>query len=431
MTRTVVIRPDIFHSKNTSRHPERGLQEAVALAKSIDLLVVDAKIIKIRRLSPSTLFGTGIIRSLAESLDNQKIELVIVDGKLSPTQQRKLETEWKCKVIDRTGIILEIFQARANTHEGRLQVELAALDYQRSRLVRAWTHLERQRGGRGFLAGPGESQIESDRRQIDQRRSQIRANLDKVVKTRHLQRAPREKIPLPLVALVGYTNAGKSTLFNRLTTSNTYTANQLFATLDPKMCKVVLPSGSPVILSDTVGFIGDIPTELIAAFRATLEELYHASIFLHVRDFSDPDNLNQKRDVQKTLKELGIEDGDSSVKMIQVLNKIDLLRNSSSIFDLDADKEGENVVSVSSKTGQGCDKLLTAIDAILMKQRQIFNIKIPMSEGSALAWLYRNGAVLSRKEEKADLLLKVSMEPGTKAKFQSNFGSLSLKSTLF
>ena len=431
MTRTVVIRPDIFYLQNTCRHPERGLQEAVALAKSIDLLVVDAKIIKIRRLSPSTLFGTGIIKSLAESVDNQKIELVLVDGKLSPTQQRKLETEWKCKVIDRTGIILEIFQARANTHEGRLQVELAALDYQRSRLVRAWTHLERQRGGRGFLAGPGESQIESDRRQIDQRRNQIRANLDKVVKTRHLQRAPREKIPLPLVALVGYTNAGKSTLFNRLTTSNTYTANQLFATLDPKMCKVVLPSGSPVILSDTVGFIGDIPTELIAAFRATLEELYHASIFLHVRDFSDPDNLNQKREVQKTLKELGIDDGNNSVKMIEVLNKIDLLRNSNSIFNLTADKAGENVVSVSSKTGQGCDKLLTAIDTILMKERQIFNIKIPMSEGSALAWLYRNGAVLSRKEEKTDLLLKVSMEPGKKAKFQSNFGSPSLKSTSF
>ena len=431
MTRTVIIRPDIFCSKNAYRDPERGIQEAVALAKSIDLLVVDAKIIKIRRLSPSTLFGTGTIKSLAVNIDNQKIELVFVDGKLSPVQQRKLETEWKCKVIDRTGIILEIFQTRANTHEGRLQVELAALDYQRSRLVRAWTHLERQRGGRGFLAGPGESQIEADRRQIDQRRNQIRATLNKVVKTRQVQRIPREKIPLPLVALVGYTNAGKSTLFNRLSRSNTYTANQLFATLDPKMCKIVLPSGSPVILSDTVGFIGDIPTELIAAFRATLEELCHASIFLHVRDFSDPDNLNQKRDVQKTLKELGIEDGDNNLKMIEVLNKIDLLIDNTSISELYAKKKKKNVVSISSKTGLGCDELLRSIDAILMKQRQIFEIKIPMSDGSALAWLYRNGVVLSRIEGKTDLLLKVSMEPEKKAKFQSSFGPLSAKPSLF
>ena len=431
MTRSVIIRPDTFRSKNRHRNPKRGLQEAVALAKSINLVVIEARIIKIRELSPATLFGTGTIRYLATIFRDQNIQLAIIDATISPMQQRKLETEWKCKVIDRTGLILEIFQARANTHEGRLQVELAALDYQKSRLVRAWTHLERQRGGRGFLAGPGESQIESDKRQIEQRRAQIRTNLDKVVKTRRLQRAPREKIPLPLVALVGYTNAGKSTLFNYLSKSKAYSANQLFATLDPKMSKIVLPSGIPVILSDTVGFIGDIPTELIAAFQATLEELCHASILLHVRDFSDPDNLNQKRDVQQTLQKLGIEEGDNNRRVIQVLNKIDLLDDSLKNFHLVDEKKEENVVSISSTTGEGCNKLLKAIDSILMKQRHVFDIRIPMSEGSALAWLYRNGAVLSRTEEKTDLLLKVSMEPGKKAKFSSNFGRLDPKSNLF
>ncbi len=426
-----MIRPDTFYSKNKYRDPERGLQEAVALAKSINLSVIDAKIIKIRRLTPATLFGTGTTKSLAVSLTNQKIDLVVVDGKLSPTQQRQLETEWKCKVIDRTGLILEIFQARASTHEGRLQVELATLDYQKNRLVRAWTHLERQRGGRGFLAGPGESQIESDRRQISQRRAQIRANLDKVVKTRQLQRIPREKVPLPLVALVGYTNAGKSTLFNHLSRSNTYVADQLFATLDPKMSKIVLPSGCPIILSDTVGFIGDIPTELIAAFRATLEELSHARVLLHIRDVSDPDNLNQKRDVQHTLRELGIKDEDNNQAIIQVLNKIDLLRTFPNISPLPIDKETKNIVSISSKTGEGCDELLGVIDAILMERRKIFNIKIPMSEGAALAWLYRNGVVLSRTEEKTDLLLRVSLEPEQKAKFHSNFARLEAKSDFF
>ena len=405
------------------RNPQQGLDEAVALAKSINLLIAHARVINIKKINPASLFGRGTTVSLAKEIAAQKIDLVVIDSKLSPSQQRNLETRWKCKVIDRTGLILEIFRDRAHTHEGSLQVELAALDYQRSRLVRAWTHLERQRGGRGFLGGPGESQIEADRRHIDQRRRQIRLNLDKVVQTRNLQRIPRKKIPLPLVALVGYTNAGKSTLFNLLTQSNSHAANQLFATLDPKMRKIVLPSGSSVVLSDTVGFISDIPTELIAAFRATLEELLHATILLHIRDFPNPDTLNQKRDVQATLEQLGLSNDNGPI-VIEVLNKIDLLDQNERNSLLLINNKRKKQIAISSKTGIGCESLLQALDEVISEKHAIFDIRIPATDGSTLAWLYRNGTVLSRRDSSMDVLLKVSMTPTLKARFRSNFGRL-------
>ena len=405
------------------RNPQQGLDEAVALAKSINLLIAHARVINIKKINPASLFGRGTTVSLAKEIAAQKINLVVIDSKLSPSQQRNLETRWKCKVIDRTGLILEIFRDRAHTHEGRLQVELAALDYQRSRLVRAWTHLERQRGGRGFLGGPGESQIEADRRHIDQRRRQIRLNLDKVVQTRNLQRIPRKKIPLPLVALVGYTNAGKSTLFNLLTQSNSHAADQLFATLDPKMRKIVLPSGSSVVLSDTVGFISDIPTELIVAFRATLEELLHATILLHIRDFSTADSLNQKRDVQATLAQLGLR-SDNGPILIEVLNKVDLLDQNERNSLVTINNKIKTQIAISSKTGIGCQRLLETLDEVISEKHDIFDIRIPVTDGSTLAWLYRNGTVLSRRDSSMDVLLKVSMTPTLKARFRSNFGRL-------
>ena len=423
MTQIFVLRPYMRNAHKIQRNPQQGLDEAVALAKSINLLIAHARVINIKKINPASLFGRGTTVSLAKEIAAQKIDLVVIDSKLSPSQQRNLETRWKCKVIDRTGLILEIFRDRAHTHEGSLQVELAALDYQRSRLVRAWTHLERQRGGRGFLGGPGESQIEADRRHIDQRRRQIRLNLDKVVQTRNLQRIPRKKIPLPLVALVGYTNAGKSTLFNLLTQSNSHAANQLFATLDPKMRKIVLPSGSSVVLSDTVGFISDIPTELIAAFRATLEELLHATILLHIRDFPNPDTLNQKRDVQATLEQLGLSNDNGPI-VIEVLNKIDLLDQNERNSLLLINDKGKKQIAISSKTGIGCESLLQALDEVISEKHDIFDIRIPATDGSTLAWLYRNGTVLSRRDSSMDVLLKVSMTPTLKARFRSNFGRL-------
>ena len=423
MTQIFVLRPYMRNAHKIQRNPQQGLDEAVALAKSINLLIAHARVINIKKINPASLFGRGTTVSLAKEIAAQKIDLVVIDSKLSPSQQRNLETRWKCKVIDRTGLILEIFRDRAHTHEGSLQVELAALDYQRSRLVRAWTHLERQRGGRGFLGGPGESQIEADRRHIDQRRRQIRLNLDKVVQTRNLQRIPRKKIPLPLVALVGYTNAGKSTLFNLLTQSNSHAANQLFATLDPKMRKIVLPSGSSVVLSDTVGFISDIPTELIAAFRATLEELLHATILLHIRDFPNPDTLNQKRDVQATLEQIGLSNDNGPI-VIEVLNKIDLLDQNERNSLLLINNKRKKQIAISSKTGIGCESLLQALDEVISEKHDIFDIRIPATDGSTLAWLYRNGTVLSRRDSSMDVLLKVSMTPTLKARFRSNFGRL-------
>ena len=399
------------------------MREAISLTKSISLCVVDARIVKVRRKNPATLFASNTVSLLERRISEYTIDLVVIDYELSPIQQRNLETSWDCKVIDRTGLILEIFRERANSHEGKLQVELASLEYQRSRLVRAWTHLERQRGGRGFLGGPGESQIESDRRQIDRRKKQIQKSLNKVVETRRLQRTPRQRVPLPLVALVGYTNAGKSTLFNYLTGSNSFVANQLFATLDPRIRKIVLPSGLSIILSDTVGFISDIPTQLIAAFRATLEELEHADILLHIRDIANPENLNQKRDVEQTMEHLNIRK-DGEPKVLEVLNKIDLLQEDIKNSLLRSDIKEKNRFPISSHTGAGSRELLTAIDKIIARNNDVVDIKIPTSEGAALAWLYRHGTILSRTDSKEKISVKVSMAPSAKARFRSSFKHL-------
>lgn len=360
--------------------------------------MIGGEIVRLARPVPGTLIGKGGVDTLGATIAEQKIGLVVVDGTLSPVQQRNLERRWQAKVIDRTGLILEIFGARARTHEGRLQVELAALSYQRSRLVRSWTHLERQRGGFGFLGGPGESQLEIDRRLIGERIAKLKRELDDVKRTRALHREARRRVPYPVVALVGYTNAGKSTLFNRLTRSSVGAENMLFATLEPTMRRLDLPSGKTVILSDTVGFISDLPTHLVAAFRATLEEVTEADIVVHVRDAHHPDSAAQRADVLTVLSDLGlgglVEDG-----LIEVLNKIDLLDAASREALLNQTQRNEEVVALSARTGEGCEALLGIIAARLDRGTQAVRIDVPLSDGKTLAWLYERGEVLGRRDD--------------------------------
>ncbi len=413
--RALVVHPAI---KNLSGHRgESGharsldarLDEAVGLARAINLEVIGSEIVRLARPVPGTLIGSGNVDTLATKIDEQQIGLVVVDGALSPVQQRNLERRWKAKVIDRTGLILEIFGARARTHEGRLQVELAALSYQRSRLVRSWTHLERQRGGFGFLGGPGESQLEIDRRLIGERIAKLKRELEDVKRTRALHREARKRVPYPVVALVGYTNAGKSTLFNRLTRSSVAAQDLLFATLDPTMRRLDLPSGKTVILSDTVGFISDLPTHLVAAFRATLEEVTEADIVVHVRDAHHPDSAAQRSDVLAVLRELGlgqlVEDG-----LIEVLNKIDLLSEEARESLLNQAQRNQEVVALSAVTGEGCDALLSTVAARLDRAMQPLRIDIPLSDGKTLAWIYARGEVLGRRddEEAAHLSVRLS-----------------------
>ena len=398
------------------RAAESRLAEAVGLAEAISLDIDDAIAVPLAAAKPATLFGRGKVEELKGLIAARDIELVIVDGTLSPVQQRNLERAWNCKVIDRTGLILEIFGDRAQTREGRLQVELAALDYQRSRLVRSWTHLERQRGGHGFLGGPGESQIESDRRQIDGRIIRIRRELETVVRTRALHRSARKRKPYPVVALVGYTNAGKSTLFNRLTGATVNTEDKLFATLDPTLRGASLPSGRRIILSDTVGFISALPTGLIAAFRATLEEVIEADIIVHVRDIAHPDTLAQRSDVHGVLQELGLGEAVEG-GMIEARNKIDLLdpeerRRLANI----AEREGGGVL-LSASTGSGCDELLSMIDARLAEGRRIIDVTIDLSDGATMAWLYSHGEVLERVDDQNSCRLKVGLTPENAARF--------------
>ena len=379
------------------------------MARAIDLDVVRAETIRLARPAPATLFGSGNVETLRGIIAENEIGLVVVDATLSPVQQRNLERRWQAKVIDRTGLILEIFGARARTHEGRLQVELAALSYQRSRLVRSWTHLERQRGGFGFLGGPGESQLEIDRRLIGERIARLRRELDEVKRTRALHREARRRVPYPVIALVGYTNAGKSTLFNRLTRSEVAAEDLLFATLDPTMRRLDLPSSRKAILSDTVGFISDLPTHLVAAFRATLEEVTEADIVVHVRDAHHPDSDAQRADVLAVLGDLGLghlaEDG-----LIEVLNKIDLLEPGERETLLNQAQRNTQTVPLSAATGEGCDGLLRLIDHRLEDSARPVRLDVPLSDGKTLAWIYEHGEVLGRRDdaEAAHLSVRLS-----------------------
>ena len=389
----------------------------MALAAALPAIeVVGGEIVRLPTAHAGMLFGSGKIADLKARLAEAEVGLVLVDGPVSPVQQRNLEKEWGVKLLDRTGLILEIFADRARTREGVLQVELAALSYQRTRLVRAWTHLERQRGGFGFVGGPGETQIEADRRAIDDEVIKIRRQLGRVVKTRALHRAARRKVPFPIVALVGYTNAGKSTLFNRMTGAEVLAKDMLFATLDPTMRGVVLPSGQKVILSDTVGFISDLPTELVAAFRATLEEVLEADLILHVRDISHPETEEQAADVRAILESLGV---DENVPLFEIWNKIDLLADEARAALLVEDARKPGIHAVSALTGEGLGPLLDAIETTLGSERFAADLALPFTAGRRRAWLYENGVVTGEEETAEGHRLHVRWTARQKAAFEA------------
>ncbi|MEQ1651060.1 MAG: GTPase HflX [Hyphomicrobium sp.] len=377
--------------------PENRLAEAVGLANAIDLDIVDAVIVPLSEPRPSTLLGSGKVEELRAIISDNEIGLVVVDHIVTPVQQRNLEKTWNTKVVDRTGLILEIFGSRARTREGVLQVELAHLSYQKGRLVRAWTHLERQRGGGGFLGGPGEAQIELDRRMLQDRIDAIKADLKEVVKTRELHRKGRRKVPYPIVAIVGYTNAGKSTLFNKITGAGVLAMDQVFATLDPTMRELKLPSARKIILSDTVGFISDLPTMLVAAFRATLEEVIEADLILHVRDIAHDETEAQAHDVEKVLSDLGIDTLPADSHILEVWNKVDLL-DADRLIELqhEAIRDERKPVLVSAQTGAGLDDLFAAIDARLGRADEVLDVIIPGHQGALIAWLYENAEVMTR-----------------------------------
>jgi len=380
------------------RAPQARLEEAVGLAQAIDLAVVDSGLVAISDIRPATYIGKGKVDEIAGLVKSSEAGIVVMDCALSPVQQRNLEQAWGAKVLDRTGLILEIFGRRAQTREGTLQVELAHLTYQKSRLVRSWTHLERQRGGFGFLGGPGESQLETDRRLIEERIARIEGDLEKVKRTRGLHRASRRRVPYPIVALVGYTNAGKSTLFNRITSARVLSADMLFATLDPTLRAIDLPHGTRVILSDTVGFISDLPTMLVAAFRATLEEVIDADVILHVRDVSHEDSEAQSHDVEDVLRQLGI-DIDQPSRIIEVLNKIDRLdpaARTSVENSVERQPREQRPVIVSALTGESVDRLLATIEARIAEGWLTFDLTLDSSDGAGLSWLHRHTEVLDR-----------------------------------
>lgn len=406
-------RADPRHAPVPRANADR-LEEAVGLAQAIDLDVAGGIVVPVPQPRPATLFGSGKVEEIKAEIEERDTGLVIVDHAISPVQQRNLERAWNVKVVDRTGLILEIFGRRARTREGRLQVELAHLSYQKSRLVRSWTHLERQRGGGGFLGGPGERQLELDRRMLQDRIDALKKDLEGVVRTRSLHRAGRAKVPYPVVAIVGYTNAGKSTLFNRVTGAGVMAKDQVFATLDPTMREVVLPSGRRIILSDTVGFISNLPTALVAAFRATLEEVVAADLITHVRDISRPDTDAQARDVEGVLRDLGIDPQAAGSPVIEVWNKIDRLDpDAREELENDAARYDRSCILVSAATGEGIAELLTAIDVRLGARDDDVHILIEPGQGRLLSWIHANAQVLdqaSGDDGHIDLHVRIAAE---------------------
>ena len=423
-TRAYVLHPVSRGDAGAMERAQARLEEAAGLAAAIDLTVIGKESVRISKRVPATLIGSGGVQRIAEIVKSHEAGLVVFDCAISPTQQRNLEKAWSCKVIDRTALILEIFGERARTSEGRLQVELAHLSYQRSRLVRSWTHLERQRGGFGFVGGPGESQIEIDRRLIDDRIAKIKLELETVTRRRDIQRKARKRVPHPVVALVGYTNAGKSTLFNRLTGAEVLAKDLLFATLDPTMRGRVLPSGRKAIFSDTVGFISDLPTTLVAAFRATLEEVIGADVIMHVRDIAHPDTEMQSESVHAVLRELGL--GEKVERgLFEVLNKIDRLDSAARARLLNQIAQSNAPrVAVSALTGEGCDTLIERLDAILSAEAATVEVAVSLSDGASLAWVYRHGDVVGRRDDEEYAHLTVRMDAADLARFHARAGKL-------
>ncbi|MBB4097941.1 GTPase HflX [Sphingomonas kyeonggiensis] len=403
--RAVVVYPDLGGS---SRDADARLEETAGLAAAIGVDVVERVPLRIRAPKPGTLIGSGQVEALAETVRDRELSLAVFDANLTPVQQRNLETGLKCKVIDRTGLILEIFGERARTAEGRLQVELAHLDYQAGRLVRSWTHLERQRGGFGFLGGPGETQIEADRRLIRDRMARLRRELDSVSRTRSLHRDRRQRAPWPVIALVGYTNAGKSTLFNRLTGSDVMAENLLFATLDPTLRQISLPGIDKAILSDTVGFVSELPTQLVAAFKATLEEVVSADLLIHVRDVAHPDSEAQKDDVEAVLAEIGVAE---ATPRFEAWNKIDLLDDERREDLLTDAAKREDVMPVSAVTGEGVDALIAAVAARLTEGHRRYTLHLDPADGAAAAWLHQHGEVIEQGMDGEQAVYEVRMAP--------------------
>jgi GTP-binding protein HflX len=413
------VLPNDFQNRQTGRTPDVQLEEAAGLAAAISLDVLATHIAKVYKITASFLIGEGARDTIKQMIGELSPELVIMNATLSPVQQRNLEKEWAVKVIDRTGLILEIFGARAQTKEGKMQVELAALSYQRSRLVKSWSHLERQRGATVSTGGPGETQLELDRRMIDDKIIILKDQLEQVRKNRDLQRKSRDRVPFPIVAIVGYTNAGKSTLFNVLTGADVFAENLLFATLDPTMRRMKLAGGRDVILSDTVGFISDLPTHLVAAFRATLEQVQYADVILHVRDISSPDTEAQRKDVIGILKDLNI-DYDTDKRIVEVLNKVDQLPADSDTSWRHAELHGRQIL-ISALRGDGLDTLKNAIETALSQTQTLHQIVLKAEDGKALAWLHRHGSVINRIDDGEKITLDVSMDDGEFQKFSSQF----------